>query len=630
MVMGIFWTLMVTVSLVYGAVSGRLSAVTAAALEGAAAAVELVLVMAGALCLWSGVLELMRRSGMAAGLSRLLRPVLRRLLPQAGRDEETLAALSANVSANLLGLGNAATPAGIQAAKRMAVGCGGTASDELCRLVVLNTASVQLLPTTVAALRAGLGADSPFEILPAVWVSSVCSVAVGLLAWLMGGSALLWSVLAGAVVLAAGAVRDAKLPGEAELLGRGVSYCATCDGMLYRGKPGAVVGYTDTARQEAELDHEIISSVSRLYFSIFRIDLKEDFYEEISSDNSVHRLTGHRGMAQQKLNELCSTFVDPEYRLAVRQFFDLSTVPDRLADTDTVGMDYLATNGNWYMARFIEKRRDEAGRVTHILYVTRNVTKEKRQELERQKLKIAYQATEKANEAKTAFLLNMSHDIRTPMNAILGYAHLMRKELTDPKLLHYQEMIEESGSLLLSIINNVLDMTKIESGRLELNEDYNRVGDVVGKIVAVFQGEARKKNLTLTRVQKATNLDILCDVTKLQELFTNLISNAVKYTPPGGTVTVTTEELPCAQPGHVTLRTEVADTGIGISREFLPHLFEPFSRERNTTAGKVLGTGLGMPIVRSLVELMGGTITVESEQGKGSKFTVTLTHKLAD
>ncbi len=356
------------------------------------------------------------------------------------------------------------------------------------------------------------------------------------------------------------------------------------------------------------------------------------FHSEKEFPNAFEAWTRqlHPGMAQQKLNELCSTFVDPEYRLAVRQFFDLSTVPDRLADTDTVGMDYLATNGNWYMARFIEKRRDEAGQVTHILYVTRNVTKEKRQELEHQKLKIAYQATEKANEAKTAFLLNMSHDIRTPMNAILGYAHLMRKELTDPKLLHYQEMIEESGSLLLSIINNVLDMAKIESGRLELNEDYNRVGDVVGKIVAVFQGEARKKNLTLTRVQKATKLDILCDVTKLQELFTNLISNAVKYTPPGGTVTVTTEELPCAQPGHVTLRTEVADTGIGISREFLPHLFEPFSRERNTTAGKVLGTGLGMPIVRSLVELMGGTITVESEQGKGSKFTVTLTHKLAD
>ena len=193
-VMGIFWTLMVTVSLVYGAVSGRLSAVTAA-LEGAAAAVELVLVMAGALCLWSGVLELMRRSGMAAGLSRLLRPVLRRLLPQAGRDEETLDALSANVSANLLGLGNAATPmgiraacrmargtegVGIQAARRMAVGCSGTASDELCRLVVLNTASVQLLPSTVAALRGGLGSAAPLDILPAVWLSSALSVTAGL------------------------------------------------------------------------------------------------------------------------------------------------------------------------------------------------------------------------------------------------------------------------------------------------------------------------------------------------------------------------------------------------------------------------------------------------------------------
>lgn len=180
--MGIFWTLMVTVSLVYGAVSGRLSAVTAAALEGAAAAVELVLVMAGALCLWSGVLELMRRSGMAAGLSRLLRPVLRRLLPQAGRDEETLAALSANVSANLLGLGNAATPAGIRAAQGIAARTGcGHASDELCMLVVLNTASIQLLPATVASVRAACGAAAPFDIVPAVWISSAVSVAAGLL-----------------------------------------------------------------------------------------------------------------------------------------------------------------------------------------------------------------------------------------------------------------------------------------------------------------------------------------------------------------------------------------------------------------------------------------------------------------
>ena len=173
MTMGILWTGMVAAALVCGAVNGRLTAVTAAALEGAGAAVELTLAMAGALCLWSGVLEVMARSGMADGLSRLL--------PRAGDDSETLAALSANVSANLLGLGNAATPAGIRAAQRMAQGCGGVASDELCRLVVLNTASIQLLPSTVAAIRAGLGCAAPLDILPAVWLSSAVSVTAGLL-----------------------------------------------------------------------------------------------------------------------------------------------------------------------------------------------------------------------------------------------------------------------------------------------------------------------------------------------------------------------------------------------------------------------------------------------------------------
>ena len=182
MAMGILWTVMAAAALVFGAVGGRLTAVTAAALEGAGAAVELTLTMAGALCLWSGVMELMKRSGMADGLSRLLRPVLQRLLPRAGQDAETLAAVSANVSANLLGLGNAATPAGIRAAQRMAKGCGGVASDELCRLVVLNTASIQLLPSTVAAVRAGLGCTAPLDILPAVWLSSALSVTAGLAA----------------------------------------------------------------------------------------------------------------------------------------------------------------------------------------------------------------------------------------------------------------------------------------------------------------------------------------------------------------------------------------------------------------------------------------------------------------
>ena len=235
-----------------------------------------------------------------------------------------------------------------------------------------------------------------------------------------------------------------------------------------------------------------------------------------------------------------------------------------------------------------------------------------------------------AQEAKTTFLLNMSHDIRTPMNAILGYSRLMREHLQDPELLRYQEMIQQSGDLLLSIINNVLDMARIESGKMELDENYDQVGGIAETVCSVFEAEAKRKNLTMTYSVDVIHNHIMCDKTKLQELLTNLVSNAVKYTPEGGSVSVMIRELPSEKPGYVCLRTEVADTGIGMSPEFLPHLFDSFSRERNTTAGKVAGSGLGMAIVKSLVELMGGTITVESTVGKGTTFTVTLFHKLAD
>jgi spore maturation protein A len=175
------WAILVGVSVLFGAVNGRMGDVSRAAMEGAGAAVELALGITGAVCLWSGVMELMNRCGLAERLASLFRPLLRRLLPRASRDAETLSAVSANLSANLLGLGNAATPLGIRAARRMAQGCDGVASDELCRLVVLNTASIQLLPTTVASLRAACGSAASFDILPAVWVTSLLSVTAGLL-----------------------------------------------------------------------------------------------------------------------------------------------------------------------------------------------------------------------------------------------------------------------------------------------------------------------------------------------------------------------------------------------------------------------------------------------------------------
>lgn len=183
MLMGLIWTAMIVVSILFGCLNGSAAQVQQAALDGAAAAIELCLGIGGAVCLWCAVMELMRTSGLADALSRALRPALRRLFPENSKHESVMQPLSANVSANLLGLGNAATPMGILAAQEMArLGSPGVASNELCRLVVLNTASIQLLPTTVAAIRAAEGAAAPLDILPAVWISSVASVAAGLLA----------------------------------------------------------------------------------------------------------------------------------------------------------------------------------------------------------------------------------------------------------------------------------------------------------------------------------------------------------------------------------------------------------------------------------------------------------------
>lgn len=182
MTMGVIWAGMAGVSVVCGLAAGKLDAVAAAAMEGAAAGVELCLSMLGALCLWSGIMEVMRRAGLSAKLARLLGPVLRRLYPDFARDKGTMDAAAANVSANLLGLGNAATPLGMEAARRMAARSPGVAGDSLCLLVVCNTASIQLIPTTVAAVRAAAGCAAPFDILPAVWFASAIALAVGITA----------------------------------------------------------------------------------------------------------------------------------------------------------------------------------------------------------------------------------------------------------------------------------------------------------------------------------------------------------------------------------------------------------------------------------------------------------------
>ena len=249
------------------------------------------------------------------------------------------------------------------------------------------------------------------------------------------------------------------------------------------------------------------------------------------------------------------------------------------------------------------------------------------------KLEIALKKAEAASLAKTRFLNNMSHDIRTPMNAILGYAQLMEDELKGkdlPETSEHLKKLQQSGNLLLAIINNVLDMARIESGRMEIDENYGRIEDIRQTLFELFDDEAKKKNIVLHYTINVEHDHVLTDTTKVKEIFVNILSNAIKYTPFGGSVMMNVDELPCDEPGYMIVRTRVSDTGIGMSQDYLTKIFDAFTRERNTTKSKITGTGLGMSIVKKYVDLLGGTIEVESELGKGSTFTVTLKHRIAD
>jgi signal transduction histidine kinase len=236
---------------------------------------------------------------------------------------------------------------------------------------------------------------------------------------------------------------------------------------------------------------------------------------------------------------------------------------------------------------------------------------------------------EKANAAKSTFLFNMSHDIRTPMNAVLGFNELMLENIDDPdKLRSYIGKVKFSGEYLLGLINNVLEVARIDSGRESLNEEFADLKDE--SYYTVFENEARKKQLTITRNVNVTHRYVYTDVQKIREILLNLISNAVKYTPDGGSITVTLEEHPCSKEGWASYVCNVSDTGIGMTEEFQKHIFDTFAREHNSTESKVMGTGLGMTIVKKLIELMGGTITVQSKPGEGTTFTVTMDMRIVE
>ena len=386
--------------------------------------------------------------------------------------------------------------------------------------------------------------------------------------------------------------------------------------------------------QEIELQREIIAGLGKEYFSVLAVDLdKDQVFSYRESEENGRIISDFCRECDNRWSKIIPSYAKVMVSDNTNGEFEKQLGLEALRSQEkdySMTYEFKSETGiNYHQVRVAYVKKKDGTRMAVV--GTRNIDSLiKKERMQEEKLKKAYDAAKSANKAKTEFLNNMSHDIRTPMNVILGYNQLMKSLLTEPKQLDYQKKIEQSGKLLLSIINNVLDMARIESGNMKVDENFEIVGEVVDEILSAFSSEAEEKGIHLSSSVQVTHKNILCDSTKIRKIYVNLVSNAIKYTPSGGNVTITVEELPCEKEGYMKVKSEIKDTGIGMSKEYLPTLFEPFSREHNTTTGKVGGTGLGMAIVKKMVDLMGGSIEVESEPGKGTIFTFTLMHKIAD
>lgn len=382
-----------------------------------------------------------------------------------------------------------------------------------------------------------------------------------------------------------------------------------------------------------EMSLNIVSSLSKSFVCIYYVDLDDESFVELSQTNfnDIKNHIGSNGNAREKFVEMSKYLVQPEYAKEALEFIELSTVADRLKDVDFIEFVFKGIpQVGWCNGSFIAAKREENGRVTKVLWAIKTINEQKLKDEKLQtELFEAKEKAESANKAKSTFLFNMSHDIRTPMNAILGFVQLMFKDLNNPeKLKSHLSKVDRSSRFLLDVLNNVLDIARIESGKATLNED---VMDIMGDsmtIDTIFIGEIQRKNITFIPSMNIQHHFVLADAKKLQQIMVNLLSNSIKYTPDNGTIWLDFSEAPSEKEGYGTFITTVKDNGIGMSKEFQEHLFETFSRERNSTESKIQGTGLGLAIVKSIVDLMGGKIEVESEVGKGTTFRITNYHKL--
>ena len=335
----------------------------------------------------------------------------------------------------------------------------------------------------------------------------------------------------------------------------------------------------------------------------------------------------------EKFRDYAENYVTESYREGFLQFIDPDTIRERLSTELMISYHYLRIRDgveSYEMLRMAGVRRPE-DRGDHIVHAVgigfTDIDQEMRESMARNEtLRIALEVAEEANKAKTAFLSNMSHEIRTPMNAIIGLNSIaLNDPETSGKTKEYLEKIGSSARHLLNIINDILDMSRIESGRMVIRHEEFSFSKALEQVNTIISGQCRDKGLHYDcRLSEKMDEYYIGDDMKLRQLLINILGNAVKFTPAGGTVTFVIEET-ARFDRKVTLRFTISDTGIGMSKEYLPKLFDPFSQEDSSSTNRCGSSGLGMPITKSIVELMNGTIDVQSEKGKGTTFTVTVT-----
>ena len=374
---------------------------------------------------------------------------------------------------------------------------------------------------------------------------------------------------------------------------------------------------------EVKMNNEIISAISKIYYMIYRIDLQDFYYEEITGGSENHRFTGMKGTAAAHITSDSSEKVASKYRAMVKQFYDLSTLKKRLEKEESIAVDYLATDNNWHLARFIVQSRAEDGTARQVLLVIRVISEEKRRE---KYLIDAVEEANRANEAKSEFLSRMSHDIRTPMNAIMGFTRVARNHLHEPdKILDCLDKINLSGSNLQQLINDVLDISRIESGEFRIDSEPVKLSELCKLYEQNIRGTAEDKNQKFICNRHDIIYDtVLSDRLRIGQIYMNLLSNAVKYTPEGGTVELEVYEEPFPDKDKICLVSIVRDNGIGMSEKFMKEMYSQFSRAIDTRVNKVQGSGLGLAIVKKIVDQMNGTIEATSRLHEGTTFRVTL------